>query len=208
MSKGIKFRKNGEYIYPCPFYPVGSIYESTNSTNPSSYFGGTWECIYNDYDYIHFGSQVVHPGVQEQSLSGGSSRTIILQGAYTREFLLMQKNISCPPGYSFKYRWTSEITTNGNLQCELRINGIAVTDREGTWSNTQFRQTMASRFYKLGTDITPKPTTDISYSNDGYIYSLYAINNSGGTLSFSVWDVTAHLFAVSNNIIYKWRRIA
>ncbi len=43
MSKAIVFRNHqNEKIYPCPYFPVGSIYMSLNNTNPSTYFGGTW----------------------------------------------------------------------------------------------------------------------------------------------------------------------
>ena len=45
MSKAIQFKRNGENIYPCPYYPVGSIFLSVNSTNPGTIFGETWEQI-------------------------------------------------------------------------------------------------------------------------------------------------------------------
>lgn len=46
MSKGIIFRNHeNEKIYPCPFYPIGSVYISFSTTDPSTYFGGEWERI-------------------------------------------------------------------------------------------------------------------------------------------------------------------
>lgn len=46
MSKGIKFKnKNNEAVYPCPYFPIGSIYMNINNINPEAIFGGKWERV-------------------------------------------------------------------------------------------------------------------------------------------------------------------
>ena len=45
-NKAIKLKdKDNNIIYPCPYFPIGSIYINVTNINPSNFFGGVWEQI-------------------------------------------------------------------------------------------------------------------------------------------------------------------
>lgn len=45
MPKGIQLLREGENVFPRPYFAVGSIYISTVETSPASIYGGSWEQI-------------------------------------------------------------------------------------------------------------------------------------------------------------------
>ena len=38
-----KLKIGSDNFYPAPFFPIGSVYISVVNTNPSTWFGGTWD---------------------------------------------------------------------------------------------------------------------------------------------------------------------
>lgn len=69
-SYGVQLKdKNGNKVYPSPYWPIGSIFLSMNTTNPSTYFGGTWERLTGAYLYAAAGSfsKSTYTGTDTQS---------------------------------------------------------------------------------------------------------------------------------------------
>lgn len=85
MSKAIIFRnKNNEPVYPCPFYPVGSVFSSVANENPNKYFGGTWELIHKN---------VIDTGWQDYSWSNNTYINVSTQSSYTQNKWRIKNNI-------------------------------------------------------------------------------------------------------------------
>ena len=117
MSKGIIFRNHqNEKIYPCPYYPIGSIFLAVNNLNPSTFFGGTWEqikdrfllCAGNSYTAGSTGGEATHkltvsemPSHNHEAVStSGSDRGLALYpfSMITQNYRLADANVIRPTG--------------------------------------------------------------------------------------------------------------
>ena len=117
MSKGIIFRNHAnEKIYPCPYFPIGSIYMSLSNTNPSTYFGGTWVQIKDrfilgagdTYTVGSTGGEATHkltvsemPSHNHEAVStSGSDRGLALYpfSMITQNYRLADANVIRPTG--------------------------------------------------------------------------------------------------------------
>lgn len=117
MSKGIIFKNHqNEKIYPCPYYPVGSIFLAVNNINPATFFGGTWEqikdrfllCAGSTYKAGNTGGEASHtltisemPSHNHEAVStSGSDRGLALYpfSMITQNYRLADANVIRPTG--------------------------------------------------------------------------------------------------------------
>lgn len=199
MSKGIRFRnKNNEYIYPCPYMPVGAVYKSTSSTNPTNFFGGTWTLVHSGYERQQIGSQVLY---DEISGNGNVGKTNLI-GAYTYETISgLFDNISIPSGCHKEYRLTFQARTGGDNKITIYLNNIS-TSSKGTWSSETFRVIGASKFFKES-DLTLETT--MGYSNPGCNLKYQVTGTSN---NWNIRNISVSGFIVTDSQIYTWRRTA
>lgn len=101
-----------------------------------------------------------------------------------------------------------QLTASYDALIGLKVNDVVVVDPRYTWSITNYRVISNGDYYNLS-DITPAPLTEIdpAYTRSGYIYSLNVENGKSIDIMYSVWDITDHLYAVSDYKIYKWKRL-
>ncbi len=89
-------------IYPCPYFPIGYIYLSTSSVNPSTYFGGTWEQIKDKF--------LLTAGSSYKAGNTGGSKTINISHYHTTGNCTL--SINQIPAHSHGQYW---ISGDGNV---------------------------------------------------------------------------------------------
>lgn len=117
-SKAVKFKdSSGNAVYPCPYYPVGSIYMSVNNVNPSKFFGGTWEQI-KDTFLLACGSTYAN------GTTGGEAThklTINEMPSHTHTLYIDAKGTTVPAW------WTRHLFVQNDSPHEAQANNITST---------------------------------------------------------------------------------
>lgn len=124
-AKTLNGRPASDYLLKSEVYPVGSIYISLNSTNPSSIFGGTWEQIQGRFLLGVSSSHPVNQTGGQESHSHGLSKAYAQIGfSYDTSNFLAMKTPTYIAGYSgIKMSNLPGYGNASNLQLGTPIDG-------------------------------------------------------------------------------------
>lgn len=136
MSQGIRlYNSNKEALYPCPYYPIGSIYLSVSNLDPSLIFGGTWERIKgkfllgaddNTYKLGNTGGEATHKLTLNEIPSHAHSFTTSQSGYHEHQVAL---NGDSSFNIFYKLNWGSSNTgyciTGSNTNGQSIANSYA-----------------------------------------------------------------------------------
>ena len=68
-NTNIQIKNGSENIYPIPYYPIGAVYMSYDSTSPATLFGGTWAQLKGAFLYAGTASNTVKQGEATHKLT-------------------------------------------------------------------------------------------------------------------------------------------
>lgn len=112
--------KAGDNLYPCPYFPVGSIFITAVNTNPSQWFGGTWEAFAQGRTLVG-----VNPNETEFN-------TVLKTGG-SKELQKHSHTCSTNGGHSHRNQWDGFSINSGNQFKWVVINGGSNQGVDTSW---------------------------------------------------------------------------
>ncbi len=97
IQSGYLKTKNGTQLFSTVPYPIGAIYLSVDSTNPSKLFGGTWELIDKEFNPLMTSSVGFEPSSDIKSTTVSftrSAHTIVVNMAFSVKVALTDATVS------------------------------------------------------------------------------------------------------------------
>jgi hypothetical protein len=185
------------------YMPIGTILETSDSSwSPNSRQMGTWQLVESGEICEHVGSQVLYPGIN----SGGQVGKTNLSCCYHDMLFEQLYTTTTKPGYHVEFRLSFIATTAGDRNIEVFLNTLRVL-QGGTYSHANYRICFLSNRFKLS-DIKKETTT--GYSTEGinldYLTTQTTNASNGGAWAF--YDICIHAYLVSDEPVYRWKRVS
>ena len=138
MAKAIKFKTaTNEPLYACPYFPIGYVYISVDSTNPGTIFGGKWEQI-KDRFLIGCG------GSYSAGSTGGNKTHNHTSASHSHGSGGMTACIGSPSGNSFGLGFTAVNPSGPNSTYSVGGNTASASGHPGRSHNTMIVGTTES----------------------------------------------------------------
>lgn len=176
-------------------HPVGSIYQSTSSTSPSSLFGGAWTALPNEGT-----NETASLIMTEQTISSSSFSFELGAGTIVPdEFFVVHNTDYSIIQIAGRLKVTPSSTSGGTVGVKFNIGSNIIK------KTSQRRQ---CGFYYDGSGGHESVWAQIKTSGDIVIYNNSTYVNLPTTEA--MWSVNAIFFNKSSDgdIMYRWKRIA
>lgn len=128
-------------------HPVGSIYLSTSSTNPSTYFGGTWERFANGQVLVGVDTQETEFNTVQKT-GGNKTHTVTLKDVPAHTHSIPKLSGTAASAGSHTHSDTFAVASNGAHTHRLK-RGDGSTDFSGLGEFTNRKKKVKNLFNKL-----------------------------------------------------------
>lgn len=166
--------------------------------------GGEWTSICDGYERVLIDDLNIYPetvtGTCHSQDGWSAPNYLVGSGDYN---LLNGFHYNVPTGYHIEFMLSALIRTGNNNKLKFFLNNLH--SYEGiTWSESDYRTWVRSPYYTKDQIIMEKLPR---YNGNGINLTYKTLNTTGSNQSFSFYGVHILMYLVSDEPIYKWKRV-